>query len=137
LGRFSATRQSVVGVGALALAVIMSLFFEFNVTTTETVQAAVAWRHGGATVTITHGHGVLTVTGMPAAPAGDDYAVWVQHGTDTPAPTSATFNVDAAGGATVDIPGDLTDVTRVMVSPEPSSGSEVLNTTPVLVATLD
>jgi anti-sigma-K factor RskA len=137
LGRLSLTRQSLVGVGALGLAVIMTLIFEFTATSTETIQPAIGWSDGSATLTITGGHGVLTVSGMPAAPTGDDYEVWVQHGTGTPDATTATFDVDSAGSAVVDVPGDLTDVTRLMVSAEPTAGSQVLTSTPVLIATLD
>ena len=72
-------------------------------------------------------------------PAGDGrvYEVWTQRERARPRSTTARFEVDAAGRADVNLPGDLAEVTRVLVSSEPASGSRTMSQTPVLIATLN
>ena len=68
---------------------------------------------------------------MPNAPSGRVYQVWLmREGSDTPEPTDALFNPTSSGTATVDVPGDLGDVVRVLVSEEPAGGSQAPTTTP-------
>jgi anti-sigma-K factor RskA len=75
--------------------------------------------------------GTLRVSGMADAPAGRVYQVWLmREGSSTPEPTDALFDVDRDGTATVDVPGDMEHVDRVLVSDEPRGGSRAPTTQP-------
>jgi anti-sigma-K factor RskA len=87
-------------------------------------------------VRVTQGHGELIVRRMPAAPAGKVYEVWLRRRGGSPLPTSALFDVTAAGAATVDVPGDLHGVQEVLVTPEPLGGSSAPTHAPVILARL-
>ena len=77
------------------------------------------------------GNGTLHVARMEDAPTGRVYQVWLmREGSDTPEPTDALFNPSSGGTATVDVPGDLDDVVRVLVSEEPRGGSQAPTTAP-------
>lgn len=103
---------------------------------TRVVRAQVAFGPGTAVVKLTDGHGQLLATGMPAAPSGKVYEVWVKRGSAAPRPTNALFEVTAAGAAAVDVPGDLSGVTTVLVTAERDGGSRVPHGHPVLIANL-
>jgi anti-sigma-K factor RskA len=84
-----------------------------------------------ASLELEDGDGTLHVAKMPAAPDGRVYQVWLmREGSSRPEPTDALFNASAGGTATVDVPGDLHDVVRVLVSEEPRGGSKAPTTTP-------
>lgn len=84
-----------------------------------------------ASLELEDGDGTLHVAKMPAAPDGRVYQVWLmREGSDTPEPTDALFNASSGGTATVDVPGDLHDVVRVLVSEEPRGGSKAPTTAP-------
>ncbi|HEX7609416.1 MAG TPA: anti-sigma factor [Solirubrobacteraceae bacterium] len=68
-------------------------------------------------------HGELIVSGMRQPPFGEAYEVWLLRPGRPPAATDALFAVTAAGSATVDVPGPLSGVRDVMVTPEPLGGS--------------
>lgn len=91
---------------------------------------------GTAKLKVTGGRGELVVNGMPAPPGTDIYEVWVQRGTQPPAPTTALFSVTSAGSATVGVPGNLHGVGHVLVTPEPRGGSKAPTHAPVIVARL-
>ena len=55
----------------------------------------------------------------PAPPAGRVYQVWLDKGGDAPEPTDALFSTSRDGSASVDVPGSLDGVRRVMVTDEP------------------
>jgi hypothetical protein len=124
-------------VAALLAAVALTVGISFASPPSDTYPAAVSWSPGGAILKVSGGKGELFVTGMPAPGPGEIYEVWLQRGTRAPSPTRARFEVDAAGRADVDVPGDLSEVSRVLVSAEPAGGSRKLTRAPVLIATLN
>lgn len=80
----------------------------------------------------------LVVSGMPAPTRGRIYEVWLDHRNDRqPAqPTKALFSVNKDGEASVDVPGKLNDVSKVLVTSEPQGGSEVPTRQPVITVNL-
>jgi anti-sigma factor RsiW len=102
---------------------------------TRVYNASVTWP-GSAKLNVRDGRGELIVKGMPAPPASKVYEVWVQRGERAPSPTSALFSVTATGSGSVDVPGSLHGVSRVLVTPEPLGGSRAPTHAPVLVATI-
>jgi len=78
----------------------------------------------------------LVVAGLPAPPEGRIYQVWLDRATGTaPEPTEALFSV-RKGRASVDVPGDLKGVKRVLVTDEPLGGSEVPTRQPIIAASM-
>jgi anti-sigma-K factor RskA len=77
------------------------------------------------------GHGQLDLHGMPAAPGGKVYQVWLVTGKDKPRATHALFSVRADGRARVEIPESLEDADQVLVTAEPPGGSEQPTSAPV------
>jgi Anti-sigma-K factor rskA/Putative zinc-finger len=102
---------------------------------TRVFNASVTWP-GSAKLRVTDGRGELIVHGMPAPPASKVYEVWVQRGQRPPSPTSTLFSVTSTGSGSVDVPGSLHGVSRVLVTPEPLGGSRAPTHPPVLVATI-
>jgi anti-sigma-K factor RskA len=82
------------------------------------------------------GHGQLDLHGMPAAPGGKVYQVWLVTGKDKPRPTHALFSVPADGRASVDIPESLKDADQVLVTAERPGGSPQPTSSPVAGASL-
>lgn len=81
-------------------------------------------------------HGQLEIEGMPAAPAGQVYQVWLVTGKDKPRATHALFSVPADGRARVEIPESLKGTDQVLITAEPSGGSEQPTSTPLAGAKL-
>jgi Anti-sigma-K factor rskA len=79
----------------------------------------------------------LVADGLPPAPAGETYMVWLKRpGLDHPEPTSVLFTPHSDGSATASVPGSLDDVESVLVNTEPSGGDATPTSAPVLTATL-
>jgi hypothetical protein len=76
----------------------------------------------------------LVVDGMPAPPPGRIYEVWLERGTQAPAPTDALFSVTKTGRGSVGVPGNLRGVSDVLVTDEPLGGSLKPTRNPVIVA---
>jgi hypothetical protein len=93
------------------------------------IQASV----GSAQLRIAGGRGELIVDHLPPAPPDRVYELWLQRGARPPAP-STLFAVTSRGTADLGLPGDVTGVTRVMVTVEPVAGSRVPTTRAVIVA---
>ena len=93
------------------------------------IQASV----GHAQLRVAGGHGELIVDHLPPAPPDRIYEMWLQRGNGAPAP-STLFAVTSRGTAVLGVPGDLTRITRVLVTVEPSGGSRVPTTRAVIVA---
>jgi hypothetical protein len=68
-------------------------------------------------------HAELTISGMPQAPVGEVYEVWLAGRGDSPRATDALFTVTRAGAGSVEVPGSLHGVREVMVTAEPVGGS--------------
>ncbi len=76
----------------------------------------------------------LVVEGMPAPPHGRIYEVWLERGTQAPAPTDALFSVTSQGQGAVDVPGNTSGVSKVLVTAEPLGGSPKPTREPVIIA---
>ena len=100
------------------------------------ISATVAWHPGSATLRVGSGRPELIVRRMPQPPSGRVYEVWLQRGSGPPSPTNALFDVNSAGSAAVEVPGDLHGVSTVMVTAEPAGGSPKPTSQPVIVARL-
>jgi anti-sigma-K factor RskA len=85
---------------------------------------------------VTDDHGQLELSGMPAAPSGKVYQVWLVTGKDKPRKTHALFSVPADGRARVEIPESLKGTDQVLISAEPTGGSEQPTSTPLAGAKL-
>jgi hypothetical protein len=73
---------------------------------------------------------------MPAPPAGRVYQVWLKRDGEAPQPTHTLFNVRNDGQATVRISEPVKDADQLLVTAEPSGGSIVPTSKPVLQAQL-
>jgi anti-sigma-K factor RskA len=82
------------------------------------------------------GHGELDLRGMPAAPAGKVYQVWLVTGKDKPRPTHTLFSVPADGRARVEIMESVEGTDQVLVTAEPPGGSPQPTSTPLVGAKL-
>jgi anti-sigma-K factor RskA len=77
----------------------------------------------------------LSVSGMPAPPAGKVYQVWLKRPAKAPEPTRALFRVDVRGDADVEIQrGRLKGIEQVLVTAEPNGGSQAPTSDPVIAA---
>jgi hypothetical protein len=90
---------------------------------------------GHAHLRILGGDGELIVDYLPPPPVDRIYELWLQHGARVPAP-STLFAVTSRGTADLGLPGELTGVTRVLVTVEPAAGSRTPTTRPVILARL-
>jgi anti-sigma-K factor RskA len=93
------------------------------------IQASV----GDAKLQIAGGRGELIVDHLPPAPPDRVYELWLQRGNNPPAP-STLFEVTSRGTAVLGVPGEVTGITRVLVTVEPAGGSRVPTTRSVIVA---
>jgi anti-sigma-K factor RskA len=86
-----------------------------------------------ASLTVADDRATLKVEDFPAPPAGRVYQVWLQRPGRPPDPTTALFRV-RGGNATVDVPGSMRGIDRVLVTDEPDGGSRAPTRSPVIVA---
>ena len=107
-------------------------------THTQTIEAAVTapGYHATAALRKAGSHVELVVAGMPAPPRGRIYEVWLERGTQAPQPTDALFSVTSVGTGSVGVPGNLSGVSKVLVTDEPLGGSLTPTRTPVIVASV-
>jgi hypothetical protein len=126
--------------GALASGVLLGTLLtsgssspQTHITTAQTVAGA---SDASAVLREVGGHSELDVSGMPQPPGKHIYEVWLQRGDGAPQPTDALFSVTRSGSASVDVPGDLRGVSRVMVTAEPLGGSLKPTHSPVIVVRL-
>jgi hypothetical protein len=107
--------------------------------TTQVIKAEVLPPAGHRATAALHkvgSHVALQVTGMPSPALGRIYEVWLQRGSRPPEPTDALFSVTGQGNGTVNVPGSLKDVSKVMVTEEPAGGSLKPTHSPVIIATV-
>ena len=81
-------------------------------------------------------HAELVISDVPQPPGGHIYQVWLAEAHAAPRPTNALFSVNSEGSASVDVPGDLQHVQRVMVTAEPAGGSRHPTSAAIITATL-
>jgi anti-sigma-K factor RskA len=68
---------------------------------------------------------MLVADDLPMPPEGRVYEVWVMpKGSDTPQPTDVLFTPRGDGSATAAIPGSVDDIRQVLVTDEPTQGSD-------------
>ena len=89
-----------------------------------------------AVLQIASGQAELVVSHMPAPPYGEIYEVWLERPGKPPQPTSSLFSVTSTGAGYGDVPGTLTGVSEVRVTPEPLGGSLAPTHSPVIVVAL-
>jgi anti-sigma-K factor RskA len=80
--------------------------------------------------------GELDLRGMPAAPDGKVYQVWLVTGNGKPRPTHTLFSVPKDGRARVEILESVKGTDKVLVTAEPQGGSEQPTSAPLVGATL-
>jgi anti-sigma-K factor RskA len=88
-------------------------------------QAKISAAAPGARATLRQrdGRAELVVSHMPQPGAGRVYEVWLSRGAGDAQPTSALFDVTAAGRGATAVPSDLHGIREVMVTSEPQGGS--------------
>jgi anti-sigma-K factor RskA len=85
----------------------------------------IGFDRAGAMLRVKDGQATLVADNLPAPPQGKVYEVWVvPKGKDTPEPTNVLFTPRSDGSAEAAIPGDVSDIGKVMVSDEPPGGSD-------------
>jgi anti-sigma-K factor RskA len=100
----------------------------------QVIHAQVIGSSGRAVVRVSGGHAELVVRRFPAPPRGRIYEVWLKRGGRPPSPTRALFSVTSSGSAEIGVPGSLSGVDAIMVTPEPQGGSPTPTRPPVIVA---
>ena len=123
------------GAAAVAAVAAIVVLAVGSGTSTRTVDAQVTGR-GDAAMRVSGNHAQLVVHDFPAAPKGQIYEVWLQHGTGAPKPTTALFGVTRNGDAQVAVPGSLHGVSHVLVTAEPAGGTQHPTHAPVINAHL-
>ena len=111
------------GAGALlAAAVIAIAVISGGGSGVRTYPGHVTFANASARLRVGAGTPELIVHRMPAPPAGKVYEVWVLHSRGAVA-TSALFDVNATGSATIAVPASLRGASGVAVTAEPAGGS--------------
>ncbi len=117
----------------LAIAVLVVVGVNTGGSGVRTVEATVTGIPGSAELAINNNHAALIARGLPQLPAGRVYELWVQR-SGPPEYTGALFSVSKIGFAAVGVPQALDGVRYVMVTTEPTGGTVVPTSAPVIVA---
>lgn len=88
-----------------------------------------------ASVAVQDGRATLVVRNMPAAPTGRVYQVWLKRAGGLE-PTHTLFTVRSDGRAKVEVDESIDGADELLVTAEPSGGSTVPTSAPILTATL-
>jgi anti-sigma-K factor RskA len=129
-------RVAAAGLAVAAVSAAVALAFAQDGTVVNRAIRAHASVPGARAVLHLDGErGQLRIAGLPQAPRGHVYEVWVERA-GSPRPTDALFTVSSSGRAAVGVPGSLSGATAVMVTSEPLGGSQRPTTLPVIVARL-
>ncbi len=103
----------------------------------QRVLTATAEGPGTARLVVTDGdEGVLELDGVPQAPGGGVYQVWIKRPGRDPVPSRTVFDVRPGGTASVRIAEPLDGVEAVLVTAEPSPGSPAPTSAPVITSEL-
>lgn len=139
--RWRARRVSLVATGvavAASAAVAAAIALSVGSSTSEHVTSGGPTVSGAsASVRQVGGHSELVVSRMPQPPAGKIYEVWLAHGSGSPQPTNALFDVTRAGSASVAVPPSSTPVKELLVTAEPRGGSAHPTSAPVIRVALN
>ena len=133
-------RPALAGFAAFCLVVVGIAGFELgkggDETTTSSYAALPTSQKltGSGTVEVSGNKATLTVAGMKPIPRDQVYQAWVADGEQIE--PSSVFVVNSAGQGSASIPDMPAGADRVMVTREPSGGSEQPSTAPVLSAEL-
>jgi len=149
--RLSFGRPLAVAGAAVALLLGVALGFGLGTATNDeqtktqtvvqvrTVQATVTPEtapRGTAVIVVRNGVATLRVRGLPVPPPGKVYEVWLlRRGAAAPSPTDALFSVSTQGSGRVALPS-VRGVEQVLVTAEPSGGSQAPTSQPFISATL-
>jgi anti-sigma-K factor RskA len=98
------------------------------------LQATVVQSPATAQLRISGGRAELIVRRLPTPPAGRIYEVWLARADGSTVPARALFSGNAHGAADVSVPGQLRDVSEILVTQEPAGGSPVPTHQPVIIA---
>jgi anti-sigma-K factor RskA len=134
LGRLRPLPAAVLATALLALGVVASVLLSGGQDTTS--HPGFGPKGAQVALRVTGEHGVLDLRGMPAAPSGRVYQVWLIHGKDKPRPTHTLFTVPSDGRARIEILESLKDADQVLVTAEPPGGSQQPTTAPLMGASL-
>jgi hypothetical protein len=91
---------------------------------------------GSAELRLGSNHSALIVRGMPEPALGRIYEVWVRHGHGAVAATDVLFGVTSSGSALVEVPGNPSTISEVLVTEEPSGGTRAPTTAPLITVAL-
>jgi anti-sigma-K factor RskA len=106
-------------------------------TATRVIRAQVLPARASASLSVAGGRAQLSIADMPQTAPGRVYEVWTKRSASGRAlPTDALFTVDAAGAASVGVPGSVSGVREIMVTSEPLGGSRVPTLPALIVARL-
>jgi anti-sigma-K factor RskA len=116
---------------ALGLAVAAAAFVLVQLGSGRSPVRVIPASVGHAELRAAGGHGELVVDRLPALPANRTYELWLvgRRGQRVP---STLFGVTARGTADLGVPGDLREITRLLVTVEPRAGS-LVPTTPAVI----
>jgi hypothetical protein len=118
----------------LAVGVVAGAILRDEDARTRTTAAQVAGVRGASAALVVRGdRASLRVAGLPRPGRGRVYQVWLQRG-GAPQPTHTLFDVRPDGRAVVQISESMRGVRRVLVTAEPSGGSQVPSSAPIIVA---
>lgn len=118
---------------AFGLAVVAALLVQVGSTRPRmrVIPAAV----GVAQLRVADGHGELVVDRLPRLAPDQTYELWLVTPGRSPI-ASTLFGVSPRGRAEVGVPGDMREVTRLLVTVEPRGGGTVPTGRPVIVERL-
>jgi anti-sigma-K factor RskA len=129
------TFAAALAAAAAVLAVVALVFGSGGSAGTRVVRAQVLPARASASLSIDGGHAQLNIADMPQTAPGHVYEMWIKRSASSRAlPTDALFTVDAAGGASIGVPGGVGGVREVMVTSEPVGGSRVPTLPALIVA---
>ena len=134
LGRLRPMPVAILATALLALGVVAGVLLSAE--DDPTTHPGFGPKGSQVALVVTGKRGELDLRGMPAAPAGKIYQVWLVHGKDAPRPTHTLFSVPADGRARVEILESLKGTDTVLVTAEPPGGSPAPTSTPLVGAKL-
>ena len=121
--------------GTLILAVVATDPFGSSSRPLGETSVAAEFRGAHASLLKAGSRAELSISGMPQAPVGEVYEVWLSRRGGTPQPTDALFTPTMEGRGSVEVPGSLRGVEEVSVTREPVGGSSH-PTSPVVLRVL-